>query len=86
MTSVQTAGLSRAKERKAEKKRALQLRRAEEDLKEVSDALQTSESCFNEITDSDLTDAVIFERAALQARYSYLLREIRELSESAALF
>lgn len=54
-------------------------RKIEAELKTVSDALEVNESCFNEITNSHLTDAVIYEKAALEARYNYLIKEMRSL-------
>lgn len=49
------------------------------ELKEISDALEASDAVFNEISDGDLIDAIIFERSALRARYSFLLKELRRL-------
>ncbi len=71
---------AKAKSQKARKER---LRLIESDLKEISLAMKTAESCFNETTDSDLMDALIYDRAALESRYNYLIRELKTLEESA---
>lgn len=36
-------------------------------------------SCFNRADDPDLIESYVFEISALQSRYSYLLRRVREL-------
>ncbi|MCD8106417.1 MAG: DUF2508 family protein [Oscillospiraceae bacterium] len=51
------------------------------DIREISLAMKTAESCFNETTDEDLLDALIYDRAALEARYNYLIRELKALEE-----
>ena len=38
-------------------------------------------SCFNQECDPDLIESYVFEINALQSRYSYLLRRVRELEE-----
>lgn len=42
-------------------------------------------SCFNRESDPDLIESYVFEINALQSRYSYLLRRVRELEQSASL-
>lgn len=69
---------TKAKSQKARKER---LRLIESDLREISLAMKTAESCFNETTDSDLMDALIYDRAALESRYNYLIRELKTLEE-----
>lgn len=34
---------------------------------------------FNNVSDGDLIDSYVFEISALQARYNYLLRRVKEL-------
>ena len=36
-------------------------------------------ACFNQESDPDLIESYVFEINALQSRYSYLLRRVREL-------
>lgn len=36
-------------------------------------------SCFNSARDPDLIESYVFEINALQARYSYLLRRVKEI-------
>lgn len=49
----------------------------EADIKEVADAIKAADSCFNEVTDESLSTALIFDKAALEARYDYLLKELK---------
>ncbi|MCD7822614.1 MAG: DUF2508 family protein [Oscillospiraceae bacterium] len=51
----------------------------ESDIKEISLAMKTAESCFNETTDDDLLSALIYDRAALESRYNYLIRQLKAL-------
>ncbi len=53
----------------------------EEELKTVTDAMAASDSCFDEVLDPSLTDALIYERAALESRYSFLMGELRRLTK-----
>lgn len=39
-------------------------------------------SSFNRASDSDLIDSYVFEINALQARYNYLLRRVKELEQA----
>ena len=41
-------------------------------------------SGFNSASDPDLIESYVFEINALQARYSYLLRRVKELEEARA--
>jgi hypothetical protein len=50
-----------------------------ESLRNTRAQIQQAYSGFNNTSDSDLIDAYVFEIKALQARYSYLLRQIKEL-------
>ena len=38
---------------------------------------------FNSVSDSDLIESYVFEINALQARYNYLLRRVKELESDA---
>lgn len=38
--------------------------------------------CFNSADDPDLIDSYVYEINALQARYNYLLRRMKELEEA----
>ena len=42
-------------------------------------------ACFNQESDPDLIESYVFEINALQSRYSYLLKRVRELEESESL-
>ncbi len=53
----------------------------EEELRKISALIEAAERDFNEVSDSDLIEAAIYDRSALLARYSYLLRLLRRLGE-----
>lgn len=42
-------------------------------------------ACFNRENDPDLIESYVFEINALQRRYSYLLRRVREIERASAL-
>lgn len=42
-------------------------------------------ACFNRENDPDLIESYVFEINALQRRYSYLLRRVREIESASAL-
>ena len=42
-------------------------------------------ACFNRESDPDLIESYVFEINALQSRYSYLLRRVRELEGPSAV-
>ena len=42
-------------------------------------------ACFNRESDPDLIESYVFEINALQSRYSYLLRRVRELEQPPAV-
>ena len=45
--------------------------------------IQQAYGGFNTVSDSDLIESYVFEINALQARYSYLLRRVKELDGEA---
>ena len=47
-------------------------------IRELCGRIRSVDSRFQEETDNDLLDAYIYERLALQARYRYLSRQVRE--------
>ncbi len=49
-----------------------------EGLAETRVRINQAYSCFNSTSDPDLIESYVFEINALQARYSYLLRRVRE--------
>ena len=57
------------------------IRSISEEIKEVSEALAVSDAGFNEVSDDDLLEAIIYERSALRARYSFLIKELRRIQE-----
>ena len=66
-----TALLLKKEQRKLEKQRKLRLKQLEEDIEAVNRAI--------EVTDTSLTDALIFDRAALEARRNYLLKQAKDV-------
>ena len=59
-----------------------QMKAVSEELREITEALEISDAGFNEVNDEDLLEAIIYERSALRARYSFLLKELRRIQES----
>ena len=53
-----------------------------QELKSLKEQLDNNESLFNMTDDFDVTAYTIHERAALEARYSYLIRLIRTYDEA----
>ena len=53
-----------------------------ESLRATREQMHQAYSGFNNTSDPDLIDAYVFEMKALQARYSYLLRRVKELEGS----
>ena len=54
------------------------LRDLKQELLRTTDALKDAYTRFNCVCDSELIEASIYEISALKARYSYLLRCIKE--------
>lgn len=50
-------------------------------IRELNAQIRSVDSRFSEETDTDLLDAYIYERLALQARYRYLSRQVRRREE-----
>ena len=53
-----------------------------DELAEVKNALDSNEMLFNMTDDFNLTEYAIHKKAALEARYSYLMRLIRKYDEA----
>ena len=68
--------------RKRKDPRREQIEAVSEELRHISEELEASDARFNEVSDSDLVEAMIFERSALNARYSYLLKELKRLERT----
>ncbi len=49
------------------------------EIKAVSEAISLADRCFNEVDNEDLTEALIYDRSALSARYSFLIKEAKRL-------
>lgn len=58
-----------------------QIQKISEEIRDVTEALAASDAKFNEVSDEDLVEAIIYERSALRARYSYLIKVLRRLQE-----
>lgn len=52
-----------------------------EGLERTKVLLHQAYACFNRESDPDLIESYVFEINALQSRYSYLLKRVRELEE-----
>lgn len=55
-----------------------------EELRLTTQALRGAYDKFNFVTEPELVEAAIFEIRSLNARYSYLIRRIKEVDESPA--
>jgi|GEM_PF-7016077 len=55
-----------------------------QELRRTEERLTHNESVFDMVSAPELTDYAIHERCALLARYSYLMRRIRECDETAS--
>ena len=55
-----------------------------EELQNTAQALRDAYDRFNFVTEPELVDAAIFEIRSLNARYSYLIRRVKEESEASA--
>lgn len=55
-----------------------------ETMRSTQGALERAYNGFNRTADSDLIEAYVYEINALRHRYSYLLKEVRRLEETAA--
>ena len=56
-----------------------------EGLAQTRVLLNQAYACFNRESDPDLIESYVFEINALQSRYSYLLRRVREVESPAVL-
>lgn len=56
-----------------------------EGLGKTKEQIDHAYACFNRASDPDLIESYVFEINALQRRYSYLLRKVRELDSAPAL-
>ena len=73
---------NRAEALKKDKQRKQELAKSaalEQELRKLSDAMQAAQSCFEEGSDPCLTDALIYERASIAARYSFIPGELRRI-------
>lgn len=53
-----------------------------DELREISAEIEAADAVFNEVTDPDLLEALIYERSALLSRYKYLQKELRKLKNN----
>ena len=54
-------------------------------LNKTRELIDQAYACFNQESDPDLIESYVFEINALQSRYSYLLRRIREMEQAPVL-
>lgn len=65
--------------RRVESEREGEVRVLREGLTQTRTLINQAYAGFNSTGDSDLIESYVFEINALQARYSYLLRRVKEL-------
>ncbi|MBQ3532711.1 MAG: DUF2508 family protein [Oscillospiraceae bacterium] len=56
------------------------LRELQQELQDTARELKNAYEKFNYVSEAELVEACIYEISALKARYSYLLRRVKELS------
>ena len=64
--------------KRQDKSACIKIRELDEELWDVIEAMAASDSRFNESEDPKLTEAFIYEKASLSARYGYLMEKRRE--------
>ena len=64
-------------------RRALERQELMNNLSATRALIQQAYTGFNYASDRDLIDSYVFEITALQSRYAYLLRRVKELEGSA---
>lgn len=64
-------------------RRALERQELMNNLSATRVLIQQAYTGFNYASDQDLIDSYVFEITALQSRYTYLLRRVKELEGSA---
>lgn len=57
----------------------LERKKLQEELRELHRQMESVESCFNMVADSDMLDSLIYQRNGLMARYGYLIKRAKEL-------
>ena len=65
--------------RKADAQKEEERRQLMEGMKQTRDQLNYAYSQFNLYCDPDLVDACVYEINALQSRYSYFVRQMKQL-------
>lgn len=65
--------------RKADAQKEEERRQLMEGMKQTRDQLNYAYSQFNLYCDPDLVDACVYEINALQSRYSYFVRQVKQL-------
>lgn len=63
----------------AARQREEDLRQLMEGMKQTRDQLNYAYAQFNIYSDPDLVDACVYEINALQSRYSYFVRQVKQL-------
>ena len=69
--------------RTQESRRMLERQELMNNLSATRVLIQQAYTGFNHASDQDLIDSYVFEITALQSRYTYLLRRVKELEGSA---
>ena len=62
-----------------EPEQAEERQQLEESLAQTKLLIHQAYAGFNSVADTDLVESFVYEISALQARYSYLLRKVKEL-------
>ncbi len=60
-------------------KTSKKLEEVSKEIRNINEAIMLADKCFDEVENDDLTDALIYDRSALLARYSFLIKEAKRL-------
>ena len=69
--------------KKTDHRQEAERRELQSSLSRTRTLINQAYGSFNHTSDHDLIDSYVFEINALQARYNYLLRRIKDLEEAA---
>lgn len=76
---MQQATRGSSLQNKCAKKTTLERKQLAESLGRTQVLIQQAYSSFNNVKDRDLVESYVFEINALQSRYNFLLRRLKEL-------
>ena len=79
MNDIKGARIMMQTAKKRKNRKQEQIKTVSEEIRQIAEAIEASDAGFNEVEDSDLLEAIIYERSSLRARYSYLIKELKRI-------